>query len=388
MVFIMWLTTLSPLFPCSAFLVARNGTVLAGNNEDSRYPLTKMWVVPGKQGSYGRIYFGYNDLVSQGGVNDKGLFYDGFATTRQSINKDNGKPLYNDFFVDFWDRIMSTCSTVEEVVAFMESYNFSGNPVLEHSMLMFGDAQGNSVIIEGEKILRKQGDFQLVTNFYQSLTDSITCERFLVGQKALTELEEVSVESATGVLQAMHTDYTRYSQVYDLCNGKIYVYNNHNYQECVTFDIAGELAKGPAYYDLPSLFTEHTDAYQALRNKYQNKQKALFNNYYNVQGDLPETAKMGDYRFENYYIPGTDRVILEDSAPTISLRKEAGGFYMRRNYGYSSEYQFFPEAEGRYFSLTRHFKFTLIFDEEDKLKLLVNLHQSSGEPWVMELRKQ
>lgn len=170
MVFVLWLSVLSPLYSCSAFLVARNGTVLAGNNEDSRYPLTKMWVVPRNNGNYGRIYFGYDDLVSQ--------------------------------------------------------------------------------------------------------------------------------------------------------------------------------------------------------------------------GDLPETAKMGVYQFERYHIPGTDRVYLGDTAPTISLRKEEGRFYMRRNYGYGSEYQLFPEDDGRYFALTRHFKFTLEFDEGNNLKLLVNLHQLPDKPWVMELEKQ
>jgi len=39
---------------------------------------------------------------------------------------------------------------------------------MEQAQLMFGDANGDSIIFEGEKILKKEKYYQIVTNFYQS----------------------------------------------------------------------------------------------------------------------------------------------------------------------------------------------------------------------------
>ena len=56
-------------------------------------------------------------------------------------------------------------------------------------MLMFSDKSGDSVIIEGDEFVRKEGSFQVVTNFYQSRqeNDRAMCPRF---------------DSAVGMLEA------------------------------------------------------------------------------------------------------------------------------------------------------------------------------------------
>ena len=52
-----------PALSCSAFLVASDDLVLFGNNEDYWNPATRMWFVPGDDGSLGRDYFGYDDML-------------------------------------------------------------------------------------------------------------------------------------------------------------------------------------------------------------------------------------------------------------------------------------------------------------------------------------
>ena len=62
---------------CTVFYAASSDLAIAGNNEDSFSPLTGAWFIPASDGRYGRVYFGYDDLSPQGGLNDQGLFFDG-----------------------------------------------------------------------------------------------------------------------------------------------------------------------------------------------------------------------------------------------------------------------------------------------------------------------
>ena len=66
---------------CTAFCALdATGRVLVGNNEDYNNPRTKIRFIPAEPGSYGRMYVGFDDLWPQGGMNERGLWFDGFAT--------------------------------------------------------------------------------------------------------------------------------------------------------------------------------------------------------------------------------------------------------------------------------------------------------------------
>ena len=259
----------STSFACTGFYVSRDGKIYAGNNEDYSNPNTKMWIIPGDHGSYGRIYFGMDNYYPQGGINEKGLFFDGFATQPLPVSKSENKLNYTtaSFFNIIQNEILSTCSTVDEVISFLNKYNLG---FLERAMLFFGDAHGNSIIVEGDSILRKDNDFQLVTNFYQSQTSEVTCGRFITATDMLSSNKNISVDYCRDILNSTHAEgnnVTLYSQVYDIKNMKIHIYNFHNYDECVTIDIKEELKKGLSYYDLPALFTK-TSKYQEFKERY------------------------------------------------------------------------------------------------------------------------
>ena len=149
---------------CTGFLVTDGDVVLAGNNEDYVNPQTKVWLVPAGDGRFGRIYFGFDNLSPQGGMNERGVFFDGFATAPRKVVRSTGKPVYPGSLID---KVMAECATVEDVLATFEKYNLE---FMERAMLMFGDATGDAVIIEGDDVVRRQGRFQVVTNFYQSQT--------------------------------------------------------------------------------------------------------------------------------------------------------------------------------------------------------------------------
>lgn len=252
---------------CTGFYINRDGKIYAGNNEDYKNPNTKMWIVPGENENYGRIYFGFDNYYPQGGINEKGLFFDGFATQPFPVTKSENKLNYKTEFISIiQDEILSTCSNVDEVISFLNKYNLD---ILERSMLFFGDAHGNSIIVEGDSILRKEKDFQVITNFYQSQTKEVTCRRFIKATDILSSNKNISVDYCRDILEATHADgriSTLYSQVYDIKNMKIHIYNFHNYDECVIIDIREELKKGLSYYDLPTLFTK-TSKYQEFKER-------------------------------------------------------------------------------------------------------------------------
>jgi len=240
---------------CTAFLVADGDVVLFGNNEDFWNPLINMWFVPAGEGTYGRVCFGYDDYSPQGGMNEKGLVFDGFATEPRKVTKSADKPKYVGHILD---DALAKCATVEEVIAFFDKYNLE---FLERAMLMFADRSGDAVIIEGDDLIRKQGKFQIVTNFYQSQyqPDEYPCRRYKTAHRMLSGSDEFTVDLCERVLDAVHADgqaATLYSNVYDLKRGLVHLYHFHDFENAVVIDVAEELKRGERYVTIPSLFSE------------------------------------------------------------------------------------------------------------------------------------
>jgi penicillin V acylase-like amidase (Ntn superfamily) len=246
------------IFACSGFYINRGNKILAGNNEDYINPNTKMWIIPSEKGKYGKIFFGFDDYFPQGGINEKGLFFDLFSTNPKKVLKSAKKPKY--IKDNLQDEILSTCATVDDVIKFLDKYNLE---FLENSMAFLGDSKGNSIIIEGDSIIRKNGDFQIITNFRQSEKTNITCERYNKMYEMLSKDHEISIDYSKKILDAVHVEglnsniSTLYSQVYDIKNLIIYVYNSHDFNNCLKIDLKEELKKGLKYYDLPSLFPKY-----------------------------------------------------------------------------------------------------------------------------------
>jgi len=154
--------TSAPLLACTAFFASQGDKVLVGNNEDYINPITKIWFEPAEDKKYGRVYFGFDNFWPQGGMNDQGLFFDGFATRQKKIKISMYKPKYQGNLID---KVMAECASVEEVINIFDRYNLQ---FMKKFMLMFADKTGVSAIIEGDVVIRKKGRYQVITNFYQS----------------------------------------------------------------------------------------------------------------------------------------------------------------------------------------------------------------------------
>jgi tetratricopeptide (TPR) repeat protein len=87
------------------------------------------------------------------------------------------------------------------------------------------------------------------------------CTRYRVADKMLKNAEDVSLDLVRAVLSATHQEGqypTVYSNICDLRNGILYLYNFHNFEEVVVFDLEEELKKGRKTYDIPPLFSIKT----------------------------------------------------------------------------------------------------------------------------------
>ena len=241
------------LYACTGFCISEGDLVLVGNNEDWMNPNTKVWYVPAEEGKYGRVYFGFDNFYPQGGMNEKGLVFDGFATGPNKVKNSLDKPAFPG---NLMDKVMSECATVEEALEIFGKYNLA---FMERAMFFIADELGDSAIIEGDDVVRKKGKYQVCTNFYQSRTnkENIPCDRYKIATAMLEDADEVSVDLGKRVLAATHNEGpypTLYSNVYDLKRRIVYLYHFHNFQNEVVIDLKAELAKGARRFDLPDLF--------------------------------------------------------------------------------------------------------------------------------------
>jgi len=259
-----------PATACSFFLCARGGVVLAGNNEDYVDPYTKMWFEPGEGGELGRVYFGFSNLFPQGGMNEAGLFFDGAALAGRFIEP---HPSRDRFEGNLVDEAMRTCETVEQVLELWQRYDPS---FLTHAQVQFGDATGDSVIVEGDRMHRKEGDYQITTNFRQAEVApgaACPCPRYRTIESMLEGDGPPTVDLVRRALAAVHQEgevSTLYSNIYDLKNRRVHLYHFHNFEEVVTIDLLEELDRGRHEVVLHELFPE-TFSVATFKQRYERK---------------------------------------------------------------------------------------------------------------------
>lgn len=264
---------------CTVFTASAGDTVLFGNNEDVGDKDATVWFIPATETTYGWVYFGFRDYPTRnghfpmGGMNDQGLCFDitSIPATIRPLPETIEEALqfieqYNLSFPRtfnagaFGERILENCATVEEALQVIEQYDllFYG----EHQFL-FADRTGDSMILcpspDGEmKVVRKEGVYQVITNF-NVLNPGLghyPCRRYDNAVWMLKEIEredDLTVEYFTLILKETHSGGTTYSTIYDPVNGVVYLYNHHNFNWVVVFDVKDELEEGYHSYEVPSL---------------------------------------------------------------------------------------------------------------------------------------
>jgi len=246
--FILVLLVLAPLAltdesnACTIFKMSKDGRVLVGNNEDWSDPDTKVWFLPTEQGKFGRVYFGFKNGVAQGGMNEKGLFFDWVSGFEGNWVANPKKKLYPG---NVCEKMMEQCETVEQVLKLYETYD---EPSFERARIMWVDKFGDSAIVGWEKgkplVDRSRAPLQLMGWGHR------------IAEQKLAVLKAFAVEAAASILESCiqsGTYPTRYSNVYDLTEGLVHVYLFHERKPAVTLNLAEELGRGAHFYNISSI---------------------------------------------------------------------------------------------------------------------------------------
>jgi len=250
------------------FKITIDGRTIVGNNEDWSNPHTRIWFEVGKDGDFGVAYVGFDDMNPQGAFNEAGLAYDIFAMPYEEITEGEHKKAQPD---DLLKTIMRTSSTVEEVKAQLEVHYLEG---FEAVMLLFIDKTGKYLIQERDVLTIGDNAQYVLSNFSPTnITDHSKVElpHFQKGRDLLSQEATLNVDYCASVLEALHQEVpfwggTQYSTLYDLSDGKIYLYYFHNYNRSVQFDIEEELGKGDHVLNIPDMFPEVTNGHEYMVN--------------------------------------------------------------------------------------------------------------------------
>jgi len=245
---------------CTVFHVSNETYAFGGNNEDYSITDTNIYFYPSTGNTFGKVIVGYTGSYKiQGGMNEKGLFWDGLATQYLEVENSADKPYFNGHIIDY---ILDTCETCDEALYVLDQYNLK---IFENAQILMGDKYGDSFIIEGDIIHKKSEYYQLATNFYlsQHPDPPYPCWRYNTAIEMFENnpIDNLSVDFCASVLNAVHQEGpypTQYSNVYDLRNGLVQVYYNHNYNSVITFNLSDELKMGYHSYSIPELFEQNS----------------------------------------------------------------------------------------------------------------------------------
>ena len=258
---------------CTIIYASDGKTALAGNNEDANRFYSYIWFLPAEKEKFGRIYFGWRikDVqYPQGGMNDKGLFFDGATAENVVVPRDSNKLPYEGNLIL---KAMEECSTVEEVLKLYDRYDVSGS---WGGHYLIGDRFGHSAIIEPQAIIRKTGKYQIATNFLQSKTNpkNSTDEKYHIASELFEKSKNISIDLFRRILNATHQEVssvwmttTVYSYICDLKKGEIYIYNFHNFEDVVKINLQEELKKGERFHPVLSLFPYETFAAKQYKSE-------------------------------------------------------------------------------------------------------------------------
>ena len=230
----------APIRACTIFVLTdtSHNQALFCNNEDFSNPKTRIWFLPAGDGYHGAAYVGYDNGWPQGGLNTEGLAFDWVAGYQAKWDRHSDLTSVRG---NSSQRMLETCVTVADAIAFYRNHHESA---FSYSQILVADKSGASVII-GAK------DWKL------QVEPEAHCRGFGYGQETLDKMLATHCEptevNGFKILQAccQKGQYaTKYSNIYDMKSGDIFLYPFPPRDDEVRLNLAVELKKGGHYYDM------------------------------------------------------------------------------------------------------------------------------------------
>ena len=248
--FILWAAWLLVLFQtavvsasaCTIIVLADESRVLFCNNEDYSSPNTRIWFVPAEGKRFGCVFVGFDNGWAQGGLNTQGLACDWVAGYAAKWERD---PKLKDVPGNPNAEMLATCSTVENAIQFFQTHWF---PAFAHARILVADRSGASAIIGASdgrlKIVRAKNRHRRL-GFGEAIAGPM-----------LASNSRAEVENGAAILRAaMQTGEfaTKYSNIFDLKTGEIFLYQFQFDEAPVRLVLADELSRGPHRFDMREL---------------------------------------------------------------------------------------------------------------------------------------
>lgn len=252
-----------PAAACTVFNAEGNGMLLVGNNEEHEDLNGEVRFEPASYGKYGKVTFAFGPFT-QGGMNEQGLVFDFWAPSAFRVPPwqpgqllpDGKVPDRQPTFDEIWQictqydvtskQMLEECTTVEEAISFFHQHYEAS---FGYAHILVTDRSGASAEITWDwdrnelGITRKTGAFQVIGVGRDYIVPRISSGSF-----------EVSIDSFRDLLMNTTMDITAYSNIYDLKQGVVYVYNRRDFEHAIRFDLKTELDKGSQAYFLKDLF--------------------------------------------------------------------------------------------------------------------------------------
>ncbi|MFQ5977566.1 MAG: carcinine hydrolase/isopenicillin-N N-acyltransferase family protein [Candidatus Heimdallarchaeota archaeon] len=263
---------LTQTFACTIVSVSMGDKVLYGNNEDWYLPNTFIWFVPAQENAHGYCYVGYDendhqwDGNPQGGMNDQGLTFDYNALPPSVLIANTAKTPYpSDYNGPRY--FMERYSSVNEIRDFYLNIGYPFNLSItwqQHWADATGDAAVVSVGPDGAWTATGKGNasYLVSTNWNRANPESgdfigWRYETATTMLDNITQEDQLTVDAVRRILEACHQEGqypTLYSNIFDLVNGDIYLYYDHDFSKVVKINLEEELAKGYHRFKIADLF--------------------------------------------------------------------------------------------------------------------------------------
>lgn len=328
---------------CSLVCGSNNEHVLVGFNEDFDYESPYLWFSKKKGNKYGCALLSYNFKINVGianikvsgklnpqqGINENGLFFDGFATPKHDINikksnkKGNGLTLI---------KMLKECSNVNEAIIFLNKYNFKG---LSRAKFFLGDKFGNFAIYDGKNIIRQDQNYCVVTNFLESNTQlgEYPCTRYLAGNNLLLQNNELTNKNFSNILYAMQQNNpslkngTMYSGIFELKKGYLTLYNYQDYENPFTINVFEALKTSTKKIKFKNIFKlrSYYDASKTLKKR---GAKESFSKFISLTSNPLYTNNERDYIFFSKTLALNNENLYAKKVIRLGLKKYPNSLFL------------------------------------------------------------
>jgi hypothetical protein len=252
-------------------LFARSGNnILVANHEDWFASDPAIKINPPSAGRFGSVIFTFiSEGWAQGGMNEKGLFFDAAHTPYQEIFFDSTKRKPQSYP---WQEILDKAGTVQEALSLLKNYTLIE---LEEATIVLADATGDAAIIgvHNHKLdIRRPTDHYLIqTNFnrwHPELSDEPVCVRYQTAEQLISDRTSADLNDMRSILKETHQDsMTVYSNIYDLKNKTIFTYNKTNFNTPIVTKIPDAFRYGDCVLSLDSLALNPNFSHCNVNNK-------------------------------------------------------------------------------------------------------------------------